>query len=150
MEKIKLAVSRLIQKYKTNDPYEIADYRGIIVVRESLGSTLGYHNTYKRIPFIHINFDLSEIWQRFVCAHELGHNILHSKINTPFLRANTLLSINRIEREANEFAVELLAPDQLIYYNFQNTERTMQEIAAIYGIPQEFAQFKKLDTERRC
>lgn len=140
MGRIKLAASKLVQKYKTNDPYEIADHRDIIVVRESLGSTLGYHNTYKRIPFIHINYDLNDIWQRYVCAHELGHAILHPKANTPFLRANTLFSIQRIEREANEFAVELLIPDQAIH--LQNS-MTINEIAARYGVPREFVELKK-------
>jgi len=141
MDLIAEVVSRLVKKHRTNDPFEIADYRGILISKEPLGSTLGYYNTYKRVPFIHINHNLDSIWQRLVCAHELGHNILHPKVNTPFLRANTLFSVDRIEREANELAVELLIPDHALYEH-RNSVMTIQEIASEYGVPQELAQLK--------
>lgn len=141
MDKIKQTVSKLIQKYKTNDPYEIADLKNIIIIREHLGKTLGYHNTYKRISFIHINHELSPTWQRFVCAHELGHNLLHPKVNTPFLKANTLFSVNRIESEANRLAIELLMPDNVIYTS-EYTGLSLEQIAAICGIPHEVVQLK--------
>lgn len=143
MDWITEIVSKLIKKYRTDDPYEIADYKGIIVIREPLGSTLGYHSTYKRISFIHINHELGNVWQRFVCAHELGHNILHPKANTPFLRANTLFSVGRIEREANQFAVELLMPDCIVCA-LENRARTIQEIATVCGVPQELADLKRI------
>ena len=36
-----------------------------------------------------------------------GHSQIHPRVNTPFLRKNTLFSTDR-EVEANRFAVELL------------------------------------------
>ena len=36
---------------------------------------------------------------------------MHPKANTPFLKNNTLFSINRLEIEANQFAVDLLIDD---------------------------------------
>lgn len=144
MKNIKYTVSKLTQKFRTNDPYEIAESRGIIVVREALGSTLGYHSTYKRIPFIHINYDIDDMWQRFVCAHELGHAILHPKTNTPFLMSNTLFSVDRIEREANEFAVELLMPDEAVCA-LENMSRSLEEVAAYCGVPLEFVRFKQTE-----
>jgi len=147
MDRITEIVSKLVKKSRTDDPYEIAEHRGIIVINESLGSTLGYYSTYKRIPFIHINHDLNSIWQRFVCAHELGHYIMHPKANTPFLRANTLFSVDRIEREANTFAVELLMPDRILR-EYNNTACTLEEIASIRGVPRELARLKRFTNKR--
>ncbi|MGQ0440076.1 ImmA/IrrE family metallo-endopeptidase, partial [Bacillus sp. B-TM1] len=37
--------------------------------------------------------------QRTVCAHELGHAVLHTHANTPFLRKNTFFSISNLSTE---------------------------------------------------
>jgi Zn-dependent peptidase ImmA (M78 family) len=128
----------MVKKHKTNDPFCIAEQKNIMILFNYLGETLGFFSTYKRAKFIHINNMLNRPLKRFVCAHELGHAILHPGINTPFLKANTLFSINRLEREANEFAVELLMPDDLIKeYN------TIQEAAAACEVPFEITQLKR-------
>mgnify|MGYP000899687180 CR=1 FL=1 len=138
MTQIKHVVSKLIKKHKTNDPYEITSQKNIIIQYEQLGSVLGYHNTYRRIQFIHINSELEDYKKRFVCAHELGHALLHPNVNTPFLRKNTFYAISKIEREANEFAVELLLEDKAI-----KEHSTVQEAAVLYGIPKELIYLKK-------
>lgn len=81
---IKEYVLNIVAKYQTIDPFEIARQKNIIVLFEDLGNTLGFYNTYKRFKFIHINNQIDENAQRFVCAHELGHALLHPKANTPF------------------------------------------------------------------
>ncbi|MDR3599403.1 MAG: ImmA/IrrE family metallo-endopeptidase [Desulfosporosinus sp.] len=142
MDRIKQIVDKLVRKYKTNDPFEIADFKGIIILREPLGSTLGYHSSYRRHRFIHINSDSNKMDQLFTCAHELAHDILHPRANTPFLRANTLFSIDRIEHEANRFAVELLLPDWILR-QYMNTACTIEEIASTRGVPSELARLKR-------
>lgn len=99
MSDVKKTVLKLMKKYQTNDPFKIANYKNIILMYEKLGNTYGYYNCYKRIKIIHINEKLDELTQRFVCAHELGHAILHPDSNTPFLRKNTFFSIDKIEVE---------------------------------------------------
>jgi Zn-dependent peptidase ImmA (M78 family) len=143
MNQIKSTVLKLIKKYRTNNPFQIAEQKNILIFYEQLGDILGYFHTYKRIPMIHINCDLEDSEQRFVCAHELGHSVLHKNVNTPFLKKNTLFSIDRIEREANEFAVELLIPDQIMYEN-KDTTMTVYEIAATYGVPQDLVHLKRM------
>src|SRR5690625_2957811 len=108
MKRVQPVVSHLVKKHGTNNPYEIATQRNITVLHENLGSTLGFFFTYKRMRFIHIHNDISEQLQRFVCAHELGHALLHPKANTPFMRRNTFFSVDRLEKEANKFAIFLL------------------------------------------
>ncbi|MFD1955993.1 ImmA/IrrE family metallo-endopeptidase [Paenibacillus thailandensis] len=139
---IKKTVKQLIRKHGTNNPFVIASQKNIVVLFEPLGSIMGYFNTYKRIKMIHINNALSEEEQRFTCSHELGHAILHPKVNTPFLKRNTYFSIERIEREANEFAAELLIPDELLL------EHSIRHIAALCGVPEEVSRLKRMPAEK--
>ncbi|MCU4943493.1 ImmA/IrrE family metallo-endopeptidase [Bacillus cereus] len=138
---IKEYARKIVEKYTTTNPFEIAKRKNIIVLFEDLGNTLGFYNTYKRIKFIHINNRIDEITQRFVCAHELGHALLHPKANTPFLRNKTLFSVDRLEIEANTFAVELLLTDEMISA-YEDTHLSLQEVAEIYGVPGGFACLK--------
>lgn len=139
--RIKQIVLRLVKRYKTNCPFQLAAHKQILVRIEPLGAIFGYFHTYRRVPMIHVNRNLDMPLQRFVCAHELGHAILHPKINTPFLRANTLFSVDRIEREANEFAVELLMPDEVLK---EMGYHTIHEAAAACGVPKEVAYLKRI------
>lgn len=115
---------------------------------EPLGNILGYFNTSRRIQMIHLNNSLEGPLRRFVCAHELGHSVLHPKLNTPFLRRNTLFSVDRVEREANSFAVELLVPDEEVMDPYEST--TVREVAATYGVPYELMRLKRLDTSGKA
>jgi Zn-dependent peptidase ImmA (M78 family) len=141
MKAIKEIVKQLIKKHKSNDPFQIAKEKNIIILFAELGNTLGFYSSYKRVQFIHLNNQLDEMMQRFVCAHELGHAVLHPKSNTPFLRANTLFSVEKLELEANTFAVELLLPDDIIT-QYQNTELTIYDVAEIYSVPKELVYLK--------
>lgn len=143
MTAIKKVVRQIIKKHKSNDPFQIAKEKNIIVLFEELGSTLGFYSSYKRIQFIHLNNQLDEMMQRFVCAHELGHAVLHPKSNTPFLRANTLFSVEKLELEANTFAVELLLTDEVVA-QYQNTDLTIYDVAKIYSIPKQLVYLKKI------
>ena len=136
---IKQTVAHLVAKFRTNDPFELASLNNILVLFEPLGEMLGYFNTSRRLKMIHINAAAPLPEQRFTCAHELGHVFLHPKINTPFLHRNTLLSVDRIEREANAFAVELLIPDEMMEDGL-----TIYKAAAVCGVPEEVAHLKKV------
>lgn len=138
---IKENALNITEKYRTTDPFEIAKQKNITVLYADLGNTLGFYNTYKRFKFIHINNQIDEITQRFVCAHELGHAVLHPQANTPFLRNQTFFSVDRLEIEANTFAVELLLTDEMVSA-YEDTRLSIQEVAEIYGIPSGFARLK--------
>jgi Zn-dependent peptidase ImmA (M78 family) len=103
-------------------------------------NTLGFFSKYKRCKFIHLNNAIPEKLQTFVCAHELGHVVLHPTLNTPFLKRNTLFSVKRVEREANTFAVELLLPDKLLD---EYSDCGLSNIAENVGIPNELINLKK-------
>ena len=130
---IQNVISRLIKKYKTNDPFEIADMLNISIFYEELGTINGYYNKPLRMKQIHINDALSENMKKFTCAHELGHALLHPDVSTPFLRSQTWLSVNKMEIEANTFAVKLLIPDDIIR---ENRNLTTQQLSRLLGYEQ--------------
>ena len=140
MVDIKDTVNFLIKRYKTSNPFSIAKELNVIILFESLGKIMGYHNYDSRFHFIHINESLSEEERLFTCAHELGHVILHPKTNTSFLRRTTFFSASKIEREANTLAVELLINDELVkeYEGY-----SIHTLAKIAGVPAELVGLKK-------
>jgi Zn-dependent peptidase ImmA (M78 family) len=134
---IKRTVAQLIKQYGTNCPFELASQMNITVLFESLEEMLGYFNTYRRMRIIHINDRISRQEQRFTCSHGLGHALLHSGVSTPFLSKHTLQSVDKIKRQANQFAVELLIPDKLLLDGM-----TIYEAASACGVPEEVARLK--------
>ncbi|MFD1363070.1 ImmA/IrrE family metallo-endopeptidase [Lentibacillus salinarum] len=141
---IKNIVHQIEKKYKTDNPFEICSLMNIHVIPWDLHEEInGFYKYDRRNKYIFINFNLNDDMQRFVCSHELGHAILHPRSNTPFLRNQTLFSIDKIEVEANTFAVELLMNDEKVY-KFKDTNLSIREIGKIYGIPGSVVYLKKL------
>ena len=138
---IQLTAERIVKRCGTRNPFSVAKDLGIIVLYETLGSIRGYYSKSRRQKFIHINEELSEHAALFVCSHELGHAILHKDANTPFLRSNTLLSVNKYEIEANQFAACLLLPDYKLR-EFIEYEYTIEQAAACSGLPEALVQYR--------
>jgi len=137
MHWIENIVKKLIKSCKTNDPYEIAAQKNINVIKWNLHhEIMGFYKYIRRNKFIFINSNLDETIQRFVCAHELGHSQLHPRLNTPFLKQNTFFSVDRIEVEANYFAVNLLLSNE----DFQYYE-TKHQVLMENGIPLEMEKY---------
>ena len=61
------------------------------------------------------------------------HLRAHPDVSTPFLRSQTLLSVNKMEIEANTFAVKLLIPDDIIR---ENRDLTTQQLSRLLGYEQ--------------
>lgn len=131
---IKDIVFHLINKYNTSDPFELANALKIAVYHEELGSINGYYNNPLRMKQIHINSSLNKHDAQYTCAHELGHAVMHPNASTPFLRSKTLLSIDKLEIEANTFAVNLLIPDEIIT---ENRNYTTEQLSRLLGYNQE-------------
>ena len=135
---IKKKVEDLCKKHNTRNPFELADLLKVYVVQWDLNNEInGFYQYEKRNQIIYINNNLPYEQQHVVCAHELGHAVLHKKSSVPFMRANTLFSIDKIEREANRFAAELLIPDE----SFRELNN-MYEIASLHDVPLELVKLK--------
>lgn len=128
---IKQLIHNLYKKYKTLDPYELAEAMGIIIHRMELGNTRGFCYTSRRIKQIILNNNLPEWTERFVLAHEIGHLVMHPKHSAPFLQS-TFFSMDKFEIEANKFATELIIPDDELMDMY---EYTVDELSALYGLP---------------
>ena len=135
----------IAERYNTNNPFEIARERNIRVLYEPMKTTYGFYVRYRRFQNIILNDELPEEMQRFVCAHELAHSILHADLNVPKLTRYTFFSRDKFEMQANTFAVELLLPDELLreYEGY-----SIYHLAASYGVPQEFVELKRCGNRR--
>ncbi|PGE86648.1 hypothetical protein COM55_07775 [Bacillus pseudomycoides] len=139
------AVNQLCKKYNTRDPFELANCLNINVFYHDLHEEInGFYKYEKRNKFIAINSNLSSTMQRTVCAHELGHAILHPQANTPFLRKNTFLSVDKLEIEANIFAALLLIDKDTIIRG-----DTKACIAYKNNIPLELLEFYTFDQRKK-
>lgn len=109
MMDIKRRTRNLYHKYGTTCPYQLAKRNHITVLFLDLpGGLKGYCQRVFRRKFIVINRNAPEEEQRFICAHELGHMLLHRGMNHYFITRETYFAVGKYEREANEFAVKLL------------------------------------------
>lgn len=107
-------INNLLKKHKTNCPFELSRALGIHIRFMNLGAvTKGLYYRKLRRRFIVIHNELPVEWQRFVCAHELGHDRLHKGINRFFLEESSYFSPGKLERQANLFALKLLSANTL-------------------------------------
>lgn len=114
---IPLRVKNLKRKYGTNDPFKLCKYLGIIVIYADLGEVKGYSIKRLRKKLICINEKLNDFTKMLVCAHELGHCLYHQLDDINFLLNNTkIVRRSYLEKEANQFAIELLYDDIIECY----------------------------------
>ena len=138
---IKEKVQYLYEKYNTRNPFTLAKYLKIEIFYWDLPPDIkGFYQYEKRNGLIFINSNLNVEEQLIVCAHELGHAILHTKLNTPFMRTNTLFSVDKIEVQANTFAAYLLIPDENLFDSYDRM--TIFDIAALYNVPVKLVELK--------
>ena len=125
------AAERIIERYRTADPYKLAEEMDIIIHRVNLGTVRGMCYNTRRIRQVFLHHDLPDHLARFVLGHEIGHLIRHPDSNAPFL-SGTLFSKERYELEANEFAIRLVVSDIDI---IEHWYYTLDQWAMAYGLP---------------
>ena len=107
---------RLIRRFETRDPFEIAEEMGItVLIRSDFNRQKGAFAVIGNISFIFINGRLSEYMQRLICAHELGHALLHRKLGTVpggMMEFEIFDIKDETEYDANVFAANLLIDEQ--------------------------------------
>lgn len=99
----------IVKKYG-NDPFFAATQCGAIVSFKDIGSLKGAFFGALPKPAIVISNSLDEVMQKTVCAHELGHFILHKNHNLSCENISFSLQSNTgiMEREANIFAAAFI------------------------------------------
>lgn len=138
MEQRRIAAS-LVRKFKTRDPFRIADELGFIVIRTHLEGIRGFWHYAQRQHLIFVDDKLPDTVARFVCAHEIGHILMHRGCNRIFMDANTYFPSNRHEVEANRFAVDLLYDDEDLRFFL---DFPIQLAADFMGVDLELAEYR--------
>lgn len=138
---IKRFVNNIAYHHDTRDPFRIAAEYDIHILYEELGKNLGYFSSLFRIKTIRINDHADPFLHPFICAHELGHALLHPHAGTHAFNRNSFIANCKIEKEANQFAVELLFPDELIA---GHPEIDIYNLARTFGIPYQLVYLKSI------
>ena len=115
-EYIQNVANELIKKFDTRDPFQLCQAIGVEVFYADLGSLKGMYKYLKKNRFAVINENLDPFTKTLVCAHELGHDILHQNLARKVCLQEFILydMKSRPEYEANLFASEILLPDDII------------------------------------
>lgn len=130
------------KKSKGRDIFEIAENSGAKVWHRPLGGLKGFYICENGSRYIVINEALDKMTAQVVCAHELGHDMLHRDLSVGGIRENTMfLDSNRTEREANLFAAEILITDKAIVSELRFTN-SPEAAAFELGVPVELLQYK--------
>lgn len=111
MEKIKKLVSKLISKYETYSPFELCNKMGIKVYMIDLPKTTKgffYKENENSKAIILLNKNLDEKLLDIVCAHELGHALMHSNVNCIKEERNKFFNLKKLEMEADYFSFYLI------------------------------------------
>jgi Zn-dependent peptidase ImmA (M78 family) len=109
-EEILNYVDDLCEILDTKDPFEIAERLGIKVEFRSYNKTIkGYYHKVFGKCYIIINNIFSNRARKIICAHELGHALLHVVLHEQIeARSFEFSDISEAECEANFFAAALL------------------------------------------
>lgn len=140
---VNYVVDNIVKKHKTRSPYELADALNIAILKNDLGSILGYYYKAYRIKHIVLNSRLASgsPEEKYVLSHELGHSIMHPNANTPFLKSNTYLSVDKMEVEANKFSMIYLISDddikEAVEYQY-----TPEMLARLWGYKKELIELR--------
>lgn len=125
--------------WNTNDPYKIAERLGIVVmhrdncIKDFTAQTIKFAG-YPTI--ISINNAYTDFSKKVLCAHELGHALLHEDSINHFAVTSKNVTTN-VEQEANLFAIALLADpgvDELLDIPLSNMNNYLLKSIMDYNI----------------
>lgn len=130
-------IKKLIRRFKTKDPFEIASGLNIEIWFSDLGTeTRGLYYRKLRRRYIAVHEGLDDNWKRFVCAHELAHDRLHPGVSRFFLDESSFFSAGKFETQANRFALNLLTSGEYI-----QSGESIEEFLSRNNIPRELSKF---------
>lgn len=109
-------VDGVIELCYSKDAYEICNTLDISIIRINKddpmiqGSEALYIRNHLNKEVIFIRDDLHPLYEKFILSHELGHALLHIEVARAAYNKK-LINKRKLEREANYFALKLLAID---------------------------------------
>lgn len=137
-------VQTLKEYYGTADPFELCDYLDILVLDMALPPSVnGFYSGAGGCQVIYLSTALERVQRKSICAHELGHALLHAHTNGIFISSATLLVPSRYEREADLFAAHLLLEDGRIMFDRYGLS-TVEQIASFTGLEERLVRMRYL------
>lgn len=147
IETIVREVERLKKKFGETDPRNICKALGIKVRYVPMGKSpkdcKGFFLRHARTSVIVVNSDLPEDAQWIVLFHELGHAVLHGKLQkmTAFHDFSLFENTSVHEYEANLFAAEYCLADEDVL-ELLNNDTFFFSAASELRVPPELLDFK--------
>lgn len=135
MERMNKIAKSLAEKFKTSDPFVLAELLNIDVQwwnfkDEPKGDTINVLGS----PIILLNDELKYSNEKyFVCAHELGHAIEHVELANYYISNKRVK--NQYEYQADSFAASLLIG--LYKDEYGHLPATYNDLKLAYGYPEQ-------------
>lgn len=130
---VRRRAAQVLREYGTRDPFTLAREMHIELLVRELGTLKGFYKDVYGTPFIFLSRHLSRGEATLVCAHELGHHLLHRQFAAfGFEEVSVFSPASRREYEANLFAAELLL-DAKEVFDAARAGCTAAQIAAELG-----------------
>ncbi|MBA5715608.1 ImmA/IrrE family metallo-endopeptidase [Bacillus subtilis] len=134
---IKHKAQEIIKKFTYNDPYVICSALNIPILESDLGQKInGFLQYYEEENQYIIQIAKNRTHKKFIVAHELGHYFLHKQLNT-FKMLNCSITLEeKLERQADIFAAELIITDRMIYDELLHIKHLSTiQLASHFNIP---------------
>lgn len=142
MKQMTKTAKRLAAELGTRNPFTVAENYGILVLYQDLPDcTKGICYEVQGKKIIIINRSLSKSESVYVCAHEVGHALLHPNINLSFLKNDTYFEPKKFEREADIFAAELLIDDSILNAP-EHEHMNLSQLANLLNLPEKLLKLK--------
>lgn len=139
MTNVKKKATTLVRQHHSRNPFEIIKGMNVILLFVPLECVRGFYQYFQRNNIIYIDESLPEHEKLFVCAHELGHMLLHKKANTIFMDTQTMFNTDKYETEANKFAVDLLISDDIL---MEHQNCSIDQMSRMLGYSEELLKLR--------
>lgn len=142
MNSIKDIVSGLLENYGTLNPFELCECLDIKILKSNLGNDIkgAFQGTAEGRVVIHINSEADEHEMKYICAHELGHAILHAKTSLGYFIENSMQVKNKYEIQADKFAAEILIDHEINDYEY--SELSIEQLSSTICVPAKLIEYK--------
>lgn len=142
-------VNKIKRKFRTDDPFDIAQMCNITIVHRDFDNMKGMYTVQERCPFIFLDNELDEYMEKVVLFHELGHHFLHRHYAVSTFKEHSLYDMNsRFEIEANTFAANYIISDDEIERNM-DYNYISEQLASCLCVPHELLLIKLKDMNSR-
>ena len=149
-ERIYSLTKRLKNRYRTSDPFELADALNITITFKKFDKLKGMYYIVERCAFITLNEELDEVMQKIVLLHEIGHHILHRHLASTTFQEFCLYDMtSKPEMEANIFAANITLDDDDIISLARDEGYTAEQIARALYVPYPLLLIKMKDMNTR-